>query len=66
MFELVMHEETPPVYRLPVHLEGGHMVYFTADDDINDVVQSGAVKETELTAWFKLNQTNPDARNTTY
>ena len=66
MFEFVMHEETPPVYRLPVHLEGQHLVYFTADDDIHRVVQRGAVKETALTAWFKLNQTNPDARNTTY
>ena len=65
MFEFPMHDKCPTVYRLPVHLEGQHLVYFNSHDDIDHIVQRGAVKETELTAWFKLNQTNPNARNTT-
>jgi hypothetical protein len=66
MFEFVMHEETPPVYRLPVHLEGQHLVYFKPGDNIDHVLERGAAQETLLTAWFKCCQTNPDARNTTY
>lgn len=66
IFEFSMHEECPTVYRLPVHLEDQQLVYFNPDDDIDHVVERAAVKETALTAWFKLNQTNPEARNTTY
>ena len=42
------------------------MVYFNPDDNINDVLERGATKDTALTAWFKINQSNPDARLTTY
>ena len=34
------------------------MVYFNADANINDVLENGAAKDTPLTAWFKINQTN--------
>ena len=42
------------------------MVYYNPDDNPNDVLERGATKETLLTAWFKINQSNPNARNTTY
>ena len=61
-----MHAESPTVYRLPVHLEDQQLVYFNPDDDINDVVQRGATKDTALTAWFKINQSDDAARLTTY
>ena len=66
MFEFPMHFSQPTVYRLPVHLEDQQMVYYNPDDNPNDVLERGATKETLLTAWFKINQSNPDARNTTY
>ena len=66
IFEFPMHYQSPTVYRLPVHLEDQQLVYYNADDDANDVVERGATKDTPLTAWFKINQTNPQARETTY
>jgi len=66
MFEFAMHAASPTVYRLPVHLEDQQLVYFNADDDLNNVLERGAAKDTALTAWFKINQTNPQARQTTY
>jgi hypothetical protein len=61
-----MHAQSPTVYRLPVHLEDQQLVYFNADDNADDVMERGATKDTPLTAWFKINQSNPQARNTTY
>lgn len=66
IFEFPMHAQNPTVYRLPVHLEDQQLVYFNADDNVDDVMERGATKETPLTAWFKINQSNPQARNTTY
>ena len=66
MFEFPMHFSQPTVYRLPVHLEDQQMVYYNPDDNPDDVLERGATKETLLTAWFKINQSNHDARNTTY
>ena len=66
MFEFPMHFAQPTVYRLPVHLEDQQMVYYNPDDNPNNVLERGATKETLLTAWFKINQSNPNARNTTY
>lgn len=66
IMEFNMHAEFPAVYRLPVHLEGQQVVYFNPDDNILDVLERGAAKETPLTAWFNINRTNEAARNTTY
>ena len=61
-----MHAQDPTVYRLPVHLEDQQLVFYNADENPNEVMERGATKETPLTAWFKINQSNPQARNTTY
>ena len=66
IFEFPMHAQNPTVYRLPVHLEDQQLVFFNADESVDDVMERGATKETPLTAWFKINQSNPQARNTTY
>ena len=55
IFEFAMHAEYPTVYRLPVHLEDQQLVYFNPEDDIHDVLERGANKDTPLTAWFKIN-----------
>ena len=54
-----MHALKPTVYRLPVHLEDQQLVYYNPDDNPNEVLERGANKETQLTAWFKINQSNP-------
>ena len=41
-------------------------MYFNPDENINDVLVRGAAKDTPLTAWLKINQTSPQARETTY
>ena len=66
IFEFAMHAEQPTVYRLPVELEDQYLVYFGPNDNINDVLERGATKDTPLTAWFKINRTNAQARLTTY
>ena len=66
MFEFSMHAESPTVYRLPVHLEDQHLVYFNPDDNVDDVLERGGNKMTPLTAWFKINESDPAARTTTY
>ena len=66
IFEFPMHSQKPAVYRLPVHLEDQQLVYYNPGDNINDVLERAATKETPLTAWFKINHSKPEARNTTY
>jgi hypothetical protein len=61
-----MHKESPPVTRLPVHLEDEQLVYFNPDDNANDVIERGSSRHTALTAWFKKNQDDPDARTVLY
>ncbi|XP_021953009.1 uncharacterized protein LOC110849854 [Folsomia candida] len=47
--------------RLPVHLPSEQTVYFNADNVEAAAARAGS-KETMLTAWFKLNDTDEDAR----
>ena len=66
IFEFPMHGQSPTVYRIPVHLEDQQLVVYNADNSVDNVMERGATKETPLTAWFKINNSNPLARNTTY
>jgi hypothetical protein len=61
-----MHAKSPNVYRLPVHLPDEQMVYFNAEDDINEVLERGGSKTTCLTAWFEANRKYEAACNVTY
>ena len=61
-----MHSESPSVYHLPVHLENQQLVYYNADDDVDEVLGRETLKKTPLTEWFKANETYPEARNTAY
>jgi hypothetical protein len=66
LFEFTMHEEKPSIYRLPVHLENEQMVFFDDDDDLEQVEDRAANKDTQLMGWFKANQEYPAARLHTY
>jgi hypothetical protein len=61
-----MHEESPIVYRLPVHLKDQQMVFFNSGDEAEDVADRAVNKDTQLMAWFKANQSIPEANNYFY
>ena len=50
-----MHSESPSVYRLPVHLENQHLIYYNADDDVDEILGRETLKKTPLTEWFEAN-----------
>jgi hypothetical protein len=50
-----MHEETPNVVRLAVHLKDEQTVIFNEEDNANVVVDAAAARHTTLTAYFKAN-----------
>jgi hypothetical protein len=66
VFEFPMHEESPTVYRLPVHLQDQQTVIFNDGDNADEVADLAANKDTQLMGWFKANQTFPDACHYTY
>ena len=43
IFEFPMHAQNPTVYRLPVHLEDQKLVFFNADESVDDVMERGGV-----------------------
>ena len=51
--------------RLPVHLEDYHTVYFAPGQEL-ERVQNAALARTRLTAFFSLNETDPEARQYLY
>ena len=55
LFRFNMHEETPNVVRLAVHLENEQTVIFNEEDDANAIIDAAAAKDTTLTAYFKAN-----------
>ena len=60
-----MHAQSHAVIRLPVHLPDNQMVYFR-ENDVENAVDRAAQKDSQLTAWFKLNQDNVLARQYLY
>jgi len=63
-----MHEESPAVMRLQVHLEGEDLISWNEDEapDAQHVMQQATSRDTKLTAYFKANQKYPEARNLLY
>ncbi|XP_043473610.1 uncharacterized protein LOC122505828 [Leptopilina heterotoma] len=60
LYEFNMHEQSHATYRLAVHLPNQQSICF------KEGLEEEAVdkfKNTTLTAWFKLNAENPEARN---
>lgn len=61
-----MHDGSPPIQRLQLHLPQQQPVYFAADGDLQDVVDRARGRDTTLTAYFKANLKYPHARNLLY
>jgi len=68
LYEFNMHEESPAVMRLQVHLEGEDLISWNEDEapDAQHVMQQATSHDTKLTAYFKANQKYPEARNLLY
>ena len=56
----------PPVYRLPVHLEGEQAVYFPEDATREELEAISEQRCTQLMAFFDYNAANEDGRHILY
>ncbi|XP_008189517.1 uncharacterized protein LOC103311622, partial [Acyrthosiphon pisum] len=65
LFSYELHKPSHRVIRLPVHLEDYHTVYFAPGQEL-ERVQNAALARTRLTAFFSLNETDPEARQYLY
>ena len=59
LYEFPICYMVPSVQKLPLHLENQQFVLFQETDDLAQVAENS--KETQLTAFFKLNQMDPEA-----
>lgn len=66
LFHFHLHKEYPAHQRLQVHLGNEQTVCFGEGENISEVLQRAASQETTLTAWMKINISNPEARTTLY
>ena len=65
LLENKMHGISHHIIRLPVHLEQQQMIYFREGEERN-ALERAKEADTQLTAWFKLNQKNEEARKHLY
>ena len=65
LFEFPLHDKSHSIVRLAVHLPNMQPVYFAEGNEQNALEKAGG-RDTTLTAWFKLNIENPDARQYLY
>ncbi|CAF3519622.1 unnamed protein product, partial [Rotaria sp. Silwood1] len=65
LFEFPLHDKSYAIIRLAIHLPNQQPVYF-AEGNERQALERAAMKDTTLTAWFKLNSKNPDARQYLY
>lgn len=63
--EYRMHEQSHTIMRLSIHLPDQQRVYFRAGEEA-DAVERESSRKTHLTAWFQLNNEDPDAREFLY
>ena len=68
LFGFRMHDCNPPVVRLALHLEGEQVVTFKPSrvENVQEVVQKAAVKNSSLMGFFKRCAEDPGARDLTY
>ena len=68
IFHFHVHQESPPVVHLQVHLKGEQMLTWDKNMALNlqAVLEQNAAKDTKLTAYFKANSEYPEARETLY
>ena len=65
LLEYPMHYKTHAIIRLAVHLENMQMVHFHQGQEI-PALKKAKNEDTTLTAWFKLNQKNEEAKQYLY
>lgn len=65
LFEFPMHDKSHAIIRLAVHLPHQQPVYF-AEGNEEKALEAASKHDTTLTAWFKLNMNDPDARKYHY
>lgn len=65
ILENPMHDRSHAIYRLAVHLPEEQMVYFRSGNAPQAAVRASH-RQTNLSAWFQLNQTDIEARNFIY
>jgi hypothetical protein len=65
IFGFPMHKQSHTIIRLGVHLPEQQNVFFVAEA-VKKCVQASEHKDSTLTAWFKLNRSNPEARQYLY
>ena len=55
IFHFPIHNQSPNVVRLAIHLPGEHIVLFDQNDNLEALLTQGANKKTTLTAFFTTN-----------
>ncbi|XP_023239126.1 LOW QUALITY PROTEIN: uncharacterized protein LOC111637795 [Centruroides sculpturatus] len=65
IFRFKMHDQSHTIYRLPVHLQNEHIVYFQQGNE-QVAAHRAQSKDTKLTGWFKLNVVDETAHDFTY
>ncbi|CAN1135599.1 ATP-dependent DNA helicase PIF1 [Linum perenne] len=66
LFKFPIHDRSPAVFRLCVHLPNEHTVTYEERQSIPSIVNRPDIGKTMLTEWFTLNQVYPTAREYTY
>ncbi|CAN1174081.1 ATP-dependent DNA helicase PIF1 [Linum perenne] len=66
LFQYKIHERTPSVFRLSVHLPGQHTVTWREGQTVNVILNRPNVGKTMLTEWFTLNRTCRSTHKYTY
>ena len=66
LFEFPVHEEFPPVTRLPVHLEGQQPVYFGDNATADQLAGAAERARSHLMAFFDYNRDYTDGREVLY
>jgi len=65
LFEFPMHHQSHTIVWLAVHLPDQQKIYFQhGEEELG--VHKASCQDTHLTAWFKLNQSDPDATELLY
>ncbi|CAN0912559.1 hypothetical protein LINGRAHAP2_LOCUS27427 [Linum grandiflorum] len=66
LFAFPIHERTPAVFRLCIHLPHHQVIAFEEGQPVSSIVNKPDVSKTMLTEWFTLNRMYPSARTYTY
>lgn len=64
IFKFQLHGQSPAVKHLPVHLEDHHVIRYEDNADLQEALDEA--KDTSLMAWFKLNESDPEAQSHIY